>query len=115
MRVLSVGSSSFWLLALLALLGCASDSEPDPVSCHPVTVGATDPEAIAHAPDSSEVAVARAVADRYIAEHTAESHAYDWGEGVLMAATLACTRPSRVRKADASPGLRDQESLDGAC
>jgi unsaturated rhamnogalacturonyl hydrolase len=55
-----------------------------------------DLEAQAHAPLSDDVALARAIADRYMSVHAAESHAYDWGEGVLMAALVDLSRVTGV-------------------
>ncbi|WP_437591212.1 glycoside hydrolase family 88/105 protein [Sorangium sp. So ce1000] len=69
--------------------GCSG--EPDAgqpgssgAECTPTSPSADDAFARERAPDSESIALARAVADRWIAEHPAESLPWDWGEGTVM-------------------------------
>ncbi|AUX39996.1 glycosyl hydrolase [Sorangium cellulosum] len=70
-----------------AAAGCSGD--PDPGStCTPTSPSAEDTFARERAPGSEDIALARAVADRWIAEHPADSLAWDWGEGTVMLALV---------------------------
>lgn len=94
--IASLSSSRPVLVALVAALvaaaGCSSGADADPApadtTCHPSPPSATDPFAVDRDPTSAEVKLARAIADRYVAEHDPKSLAWDWGEGVLMASMV---------------------------
>lgn len=80
------------LLALLglSLVGCGSDdraAEPTgPAACVPAPPSASDPWAVERDPASAEIALARRVADRWLAVHSPEDSPWDWGAGTLMLA-----------------------------
>jgi unsaturated rhamnogalacturonyl hydrolase len=93
----SAAASAASVLAISMACSCSSDGTPDPPSgtsgaCTPAPPADDAAYASAHAPSSADVALARAVADRYIAEHPPESLAYDWGESVLMTALTDLAR-----------------------
>lgn len=81
-------------LVLAACSGGGNLSTPDAGDaralppCTPAPFSPEDPFAKERDPASSRVAEARALADRFIAEHPPESVAWDWGEGVLMGAMM---------------------------
>lgn len=69
--------------------GCSGDPGPGQpgssgVACTPASPSAEDAFARERAPDSESITLARAIADRWIAEHPAESLPWDWGEGTVM-------------------------------
>ncbi|WP_437600975.1 glycoside hydrolase family 88 protein [Sorangium sp. So ce590] len=67
-----------------AAAGCSSDPGDPGAACTPTSPSAEDAFARERAPGSESIALARAVADRWIAEHPAESLLWDWGEGTVM-------------------------------
>ncbi len=67
-----------------AAAGCSSDPGGPGEACTPTSPSAEDAFARERAPGSESIALARAVADRWIAEHPAESLLWDWGEGTVM-------------------------------
>ncbi|WP_437939357.1 glycoside hydrolase family 88/105 protein [Sorangium sp. So ce341] len=67
-----------------ASAGCSSDPGGPGAACTPTSPSAEDAFARERAPGSESIALARAVADRWIAEHPAESLPWDWGEGTVM-------------------------------
>ncbi|WP_437624541.1 glycoside hydrolase family 88/105 protein [Sorangium sp. So ce1151] len=72
-------------LMAAAAAGCSSDPGADPgEACTATLPSAEDAFARERAPGSESVALARAVADRWMAEHPAESLSWDWGEGTVM-------------------------------
>lgn len=79
------------LVASSALGACSSD-DPSGPTCTAVTPTITDAHAVAHAPDSAEIVLARALADRWIAEHPPEDAQWDWGDGVQLGALLELHR-----------------------
>ncbi|WP_438018497.1 glycoside hydrolase family 88 protein [Sorangium sp. So ce315] len=72
--------------AAAAAAGCSSD--PGGAACTPTSPSAEDAFAIERDPGSEAIALARAVADRWIAEHPPESLPWDWGEGTVMLALV---------------------------
>ncbi|WP_437962756.1 glycoside hydrolase family 88 protein (plasmid) [Sorangium sp. So ce119] len=70
-----------------AAMGCSGDPAGSG-ACTPTPPSAGDAFALERAPGSESVALARAVADRWIAEHPAESLPWDWGEGTVMLALV---------------------------
>ncbi|MBI2389093.1 MAG: glycoside hydrolase family 88 protein [Deltaproteobacteria bacterium] len=83
------------VLAILTASFVACSNEPaDPASptCTPSTPSSTDAFARAHAPDSPEIALARAIADRWLAVHPPEKAAWDWGDGVQLGALMELHR-----------------------
>lgn len=94
-----VALAALGVLAALSALAtttasCSSSSDPPspgdagnaPPPCTPAAADADQAFAAAHAPASPEIALATAIADRWVAEHPAEALDYDWGEGVLVSA-----------------------------
>ncbi|WP_437815645.1 glycoside hydrolase family 88/105 protein [Sorangium sp. So ce1078] len=67
-----------------AAAGCSSDPGGPGSACTPASPSPEDAFARERAPGSESIALARAVADRWIAEHPAESLSWDWGEGTVM-------------------------------
>jgi unsaturated rhamnogalacturonyl hydrolase len=87
------------LVAALATLGasavgCSSGSSGGarPVACTPIAPAPTDAFARAHAPDSPDIALARAIADRWLAVHRPEDATWDWGDGVQLGALMELHR-----------------------
>lgn len=79
------------LSAAPALSGCSSSGDGAP-ACTPVAPAPTDAYAKAHAPDSADVALARAIADRWLAVHPPEDAQWDWGDGVMLGALMELHR-----------------------
>lgn len=69
--------------ASAAAAGCSGGPDPAP-ACAPTAPSAEDTFARERAPGSEAIALARAIADRWIAEHPADSLAWDWGEGTVV-------------------------------
>ncbi|WP_437757444.1 glycoside hydrolase family 88/105 protein [Sorangium sp. So ce1389] len=68
-----------------AAAGCSSDpGAGSGEACAATPPSAEDAFARERAPGSESIALARAVADRWMAEHPAESLSWDWGEGTVM-------------------------------
>lgn len=98
--------ASWPLLALGALvLSCSSDADAPPSGgggadagsadgsgCVPTLPSTSDAYAVERDPSSTEVTLARAVADRWIAEHPPDALAWDWGDGVLLASMVELHR-----------------------
>ncbi|WP_437969027.1 glycoside hydrolase family 88 protein [Sorangium sp. So ce260] len=79
------------LVAIAASAAAAAGCSSDPggpggsgAACTPTSPSPEDAFALERAPGSESIALARAVADRWIAEHPAESLSWDWGEGTVM-------------------------------
>jgi unsaturated rhamnogalacturonyl hydrolase len=82
--------SAAWCTVVLAV-ACSSktaDTADAGPPCTPVSPHPTDAYATARAPQSDLVALAKSIADRYMAVHPAASLAWSWGEGVLMGAMV---------------------------
>jgi len=80
------------VLAILTLTACSSESNDSAVACTPSVPSSTDAFARAHAPDSAEIKLARAIADRWLAVHRPEDAAWDWGDGVQLGALMELHR-----------------------
>ena len=79
-------SSRFALpwLCVSFLAACGGDETTPGEGCVARSLAAEEPFATAHDPASADIALARDIAARYMAEHPPESLAWDWGEGTLM-------------------------------
>jgi unsaturated rhamnogalacturonyl hydrolase len=91
----------FAVALMLALASaCASDSSTDP--CDPdLDLSEEERYRCERDPDSEEIALATAIAERYMMEHPPETELFDWTSGVLM---FALTELYRVTE---DPKLRD--------
>jgi unsaturated rhamnogalacturonyl hydrolase len=91
----------FAVALMLALASaCASDSSTDP--CDPdLDLSEEERYRCERDPDSEEIALATAIAHRYMEEHPPETELFDWTSGVLM---FALTELYRVTE---DPKLRD--------
>jgi unsaturated rhamnogalacturonyl hydrolase len=72
------------VLAAFASAACSKSSSGISPACTATSPSTSDPFAKAHAPDSAQIALARAIADRYMTENPPTSVAWGWGEGTLM-------------------------------
>ncbi|MGK4007175.1 glycoside hydrolase family 88 protein [Sorangium sp. So ce1036] len=74
----------------VAAAGCSGSEAPggSAATCSPTQPSPDDAFARERAPGSGDVALARAIADRWIAEHPPESLPWDWGEGTIMLALV---------------------------
>jgi unsaturated rhamnogalacturonyl hydrolase len=91
--------TAFATLATLGTLGtsavgCSSSSSggAQPIACTPIAPTTSDAFARAHAPDSPDIALARAIADRWLAVHRPEDATWDWGDGVQLGALMELHR-----------------------
>src|SRR5690606_31827355 len=76
------------LLLSLALAACGDDEPPAPPVCAPESVGPDPDFAEARDPGSARIALARKVADHFIAIHEPSALAWDWAEAVAMLALV---------------------------
>ena len=84
----AAGVTAFRVITLLTALatlgasavGCSSSSSggAQPAACTPTAPTPTDAFARAHAPDSPDIALARAIADRWLAVHRPEDATSQW-------------------------------------
>jgi unsaturated rhamnogalacturonyl hydrolase len=83
------------LAVAMSFAACTSHGAGAPApACTPKPPSASDSFATDRAPQSPEVALAKSIADRYVAEHPPSSLGWDWGEGVLMASMVTLYRVS---------------------
>jgi unsaturated rhamnogalacturonyl hydrolase len=75
------------LLCVMLAAGCGSEqggNDPSTWVCEPTSPSLSDPFVLERAPTSENVALAKAVADRYVQEHPPTDQYWDWGEATLM-------------------------------
>ncbi len=84
-----------------AAVACSGGDAASPAACTPVTRTADDTFAQAHAADSPEITLARAIADRWLTEHPPEALTWNWTDGVLAAGLVDLWRVT------ADPRYRD--------
>lgn len=89
------------LLTLGVGSGCSDEtSQPpaEPVPCSPQSPSREGPFARDRAPDSARIALAEAIAQRYMASHPPEELTWDWGEATFLASLVDLYRVTADRR-----------------